>query len=272
MATVEQLIADSYHLSRRIYQTYYSFTPLHDALKHFEGSGLDFIDAESGLEAEIYVRKEDKVAYLVFRGSENRLNDWLNNAQIWLKQPRYGNGQKLYHPPVHAGWYDAFKRVRGCLARAIERLVDDGYIVVLTGHSRGGSLAKIAAMYVGLIAPYYCITFGAPPIAKSGNVVGKDREWLKTHLSSLYGEALPSLYEFEHGEFGRYLHFANEKDFVPHILNIFGYGTSSYIELPFVGTRTSLLEPHRLDSYGAGITVLFDRLKNKPNFTMTLEE
>jgi len=98
-------------------------------------------------------RKENKL-YLAIRGTDE-LRDWMSN--IFVKKCIWDKEIK-----IHSGFFIAFTRMSGELSHLIHYYGDVDQIYC-TGHSRGGALAEIAALFF-FKNNVKSITFGAPRI------------------------------------------------------------------------------------------------------------
>ena len=104
----------------------------------------------------------DHQPYIVvaFRGSEQKVEDWLTNADA-IPASEFMSG------PVHQGFYAAYKSVQQHVLNSIrtaQAQYGDETPVFFTGHSLGGALAVIATR---LNAPNIvggCYTYGAPRV------------------------------------------------------------------------------------------------------------
>lgn len=117
---------------------------------------LQFFDQEPD---QAIVAQKDGVCYAAFRGTTLTWDDWSQNLKL-------GN-QDIEGCSTRIGFYEAYntnyrtaleEQVRKC-AKACKSQDD---CVVLTGHSQGGAIANVAALYLHDLNPYV-ITFGQPP-------------------------------------------------------------------------------------------------------------
>jgi predicted lipase len=87
------------------------------------------------------------VAYLAFRGSINR-NDWRTNLEI--EQHATTRGVKC-----HRGFVAQYGRFRahmlGCLRDLVARAPRSRFVLVVTGHSSGASMATLAMLDVSRV-------------------------------------------------------------------------------------------------------------------------
>lgn len=105
----------------------------------------------------------DEPAYLVlaFRGTEQKIGDWLTDAQAI---PTQKDGYR-----VHSGFYKAFNLVADDIKLALnDKACFDEHgkklPLYITGHSLGGALALLATKYIGHDEGGSCYTFGAPRV------------------------------------------------------------------------------------------------------------
>ena len=225
LPSIEHAILGSQYLCAYDYEPK---TVLAEGFYRYRFGALDFADYYSGLEASIYIGA-GKLAFIVFRGSEMALNDWINNLQVMKTS--------IGTTKVHTGWAFAVLGTFPSLMKAVTELALLGYSLILTGHSRGGALAKIASVLIPF--PTTCITFGAPPVAAQGELGGQD----------------PAQYGLNKKQ-NEFFHFVNEGDWIPSLLLPFGYGMDSYIRLP-APEEKGLLAAHRLGAYYRSLRTFF---------------
>ena len=111
------------------------------------------------------VAAKDGRCFVAFRGTIRTFRDWQQNFTLRTKQ--VCNGQECCR--VRKGFYQAYNTkyhpyledsIRSCVEDSCDK--EDADCVVLTGHSQGGAVASIAAMYLSDLNPFV-ITFGSPP-------------------------------------------------------------------------------------------------------------
>jgi predicted lipase len=117
----------------------------------------------------------ENVAFIAFRGSEKKLNDWLANVNTRKVKSPYVPGN------VHSGFLKAFEAIvpdkseeadiEQKPASLFEEVIDQlrtMEAIWLTGHSLGGAIASIGASYLhhrGFPeSRIYVYTFGAPRV------------------------------------------------------------------------------------------------------------
>jgi hypothetical protein len=126
----------------------------------------------------------EKTAFIVFRSTELKINDWFTDANIRLSGYDFGPGE------VHAGFLSAFSQVVPDEGEAptqvfqqVRKQLEEASAVWLTGHSLGGALASVAACWLldqGIpVSGLY--TFGAPRV---GNA--KYRDYMNARLGHRY--------------------------------------------------------------------------------------
>ena len=140
----------------------------------------------------------DEYLSIVFRGTESKtdiLTD-LNIFQVPLELPmEYYEYEKL--PLVHQGFYQQFTSLKAQVKNHIEKYYQEknhnirsNYAVhkkiIFTGHSLGGALATISALYFSYLYPdlmIYCITLGSPRVG--------DTQFVK-----LFNQRIPHSYRY----------------------------------------------------------------------------
>jgi Lipase (class 3) len=115
--------------------------------------------------------------------------DWINDFGVAQVVVPYATGR------VHNGFHGALENLWPELFPAIVAAAEGGRRVFLTGHSKGGALAALAAIRLKTagIVPAGVMTFGAP---KTGN----------EKFAAAYDLEVPSHWSFEH-----------QDDIVPHL-------------------------------------------------------
>lgn len=107
------------------------------------------------------VDTERREIVLSFRGSTSWSN-WFTNLKFGFELCDFVSGCQ-----VHAGYASAWEEVSGDIERVIShtRLQNDGYRVVVAGHSLGGAMATLAAAHLrraGIDLDAYA--YGAPRV------------------------------------------------------------------------------------------------------------
>ena len=110
-------------------------------------------DAATGTHAAVWAA--DATIFVAFRGTDPRSYEDLR-TDFDARQTRLGDGAL-----VHAGFYRAWRAVRGDVRRAIDAAAGGREATVCyTGHSLGGALATLAASESG----GRLVTFGCPRV------------------------------------------------------------------------------------------------------------
>jgi len=129
-----------------------------------------FFDGLDAINAAIVGRIPEGVV-VAFRGTlqpfdatkpfEARLRDWVQDFDGLLVEAE---------PPglVHAGFMAGLKTLWADVAAEVESLLKPGDKLYLTGHSKGGAMAVLAAMSLPFPHPQLVVTFAAP---RAGNDV-----------------------------------------------------------------------------------------------------
>lgn len=171
-------------------------------LRSYEYNTLLDLDEDSRFEVGnicgyfhyLHKRINDKYTYLlevVFTGS-NDWEDWLVNLNFAKSQ--YG---------IHRGWWNSYRKVKKTLDQILKMYAADTPLLVY-GHSAGGALAGIFALFHARKRPVYLITFGQPKFCSSK--LGKS---LESNLKD-YVRVVNKLDPIRHLPFGNYQHFGRE--------------------------------------------------------------
>jgi hypothetical protein len=121
-------------------------------------------------------------------------DNWFNDFDLVLKTVSYSTGS------VHTGFANSLDNLWAGLCSAIKSVYQNGGKILITGHSKGGALAALAAkrlifenvLPAGVI-PTAVFTFGAP---RAGD----------EDFAAAYDAAMPNHWRFEH-----------RNDIVPHL-------------------------------------------------------
>jgi triacylglycerol lipase len=108
---------------------------------------------------KLYLSSEiDNTLIIAFKGTTTE-DEWVTNLD--LKLVSMGNMGK-----VHQGFYEYFyETLKAKIVDLVKNTTNER--VIFTGHSRGGGLATISALYIAVHFPHKqveCITFGSPKI------------------------------------------------------------------------------------------------------------
>ena len=145
--------------------------------------GFELVGAlsDSGTDTQgfVAVRRaggDTDMAVVSFRGTEN-IRDWETNLQ-YSQTPAASPYPAVNESGgrVHQGFLDAFMSVREQIAQYLPRA--EGVPIYITGHSLGGALATLGAVYLSGWGPAACYTFGAPRVG--------DKEFSKRLQTSVY--------------------------------------------------------------------------------------
>lgn len=148
---------------------------------------------------QAYIAGNEKVMVIAFRGTEpGNLRDWMNNTNILMK-PGYGGH-------VHAGFHQALEDIWADIATQIGLFNYNNQAIFLTGHSLGGSLAKMTAVrlpsrYQDLIQGIY--SFGSPRVgnqqfADNYNQKFRDRTFRMINHRDIVTRLAPRSFGYRH--------------------------------------------------------------------------
>ena len=127
------------------------------------------VKATQGFICKRDVAGEPSYLVLAFRGTEEKISDWLTDARC---VPTIQGECK-----VHTGFLEAFTKEKDSEGRTTRRVVEEilardeakecGELLPLfiTGHSLGGALALLATKLIAPDVTGACYTFGAPRVA-----------------------------------------------------------------------------------------------------------
>lgn len=127
--------------------------------------------------------RDEGTIYTTFRPTDSDF-DWLRNFFAW-KTVRYLDNKPV---KIHAGFEMAWGAVEKIVLQTLEKYL--GYRIIITGHSLGGALAQLCALF---LAYYYPGTkpegysFGAP-------IVGDEA------FAQKLSEYVPEFYRVENGQ------------------------------------------------------------------------
>jgi hypothetical protein len=143
--------------------------------KLLKNSGFDLIETINVKTSQAFVCRRNVASeqpYLViaFRGTENKISDWLTDANAVPTE--------IGSSKVHTGFHNAFSVNTDESGRTIENILSDildsneaigengsPLPVFITGHSLGGALALLATRQLTSDINGACYTFGAPRVA-----------------------------------------------------------------------------------------------------------
>ena len=169
--------------------------------------------------------------YIVFRGSLS-LENWKTNAKILGDVvPAGWNCASPAPLRTHKGYTDAFNSIADRVTDAVAGHVNSGGVhrLVFCGHSMGGALATMAALFVACKFPalrphLVCVSIGAPQVG-DGNFVA--------HFNDL----VPSS-----------IRVVNPMDPVPRLLNAQLVHVKGYYPVGSLSTNT-LFKSHNMGTY-----------------------
>ena len=143
--------------------------------KILEVSGFELIDTidvgeTQGFACKCIEPKESPYIVIAFRGTENKISDWLTDADAIPTS--IGNSK------VHTGFHNAFNIIKDHEDMSVKdritqimdspKVKDDNGVLLplfITGHSLGGALALITTKTLAPDVNGACYTFGAPRVA-----------------------------------------------------------------------------------------------------------
>ncbi|MCP4433289.1 MAG: lipase family protein [Gammaproteobacteria bacterium] len=107
---------------------------------------------------QVLVMTESDATWIAFRGTEAKLKDITADAKIRKEVTDIGE--------IHRGFNDAYMLVNDDIIVLAKEAKDAGNKLYITGHSLGGALATVAALYFNLngLSPDKVITFGCPRV------------------------------------------------------------------------------------------------------------
>jgi hypothetical protein len=136
----------------------YQENPPSDAYDTF-----DFFDAEPD---QALVAKTLGYCFVAFRGTTLTVEDWRQNLRPGTKDVCMGPEGDETCCSTRTGFYQAYNavyknEVEAAVRACAKDCLNPDECVVLTGHSQGGAIAAVAALYLADLNPYV-ITFGQP--------------------------------------------------------------------------------------------------------------
>ena len=125
---------------------------------------MDFFDSYTVESLQYYIMYDDfnKNAYFVIRGTDikrikKEWRDLLISLRLWPKKVKETKG--------HNGYIRAGNKLLPLINEKVTEARAQGYNIIFTGHSMGGTLGKYIACTIDEVAEVY--TFGAPSLVKS---------------------------------------------------------------------------------------------------------
>ena len=114
------------------------------ARKYF--SRIDFFEADNIFG---FVQYADAFLEIVFTGSNDPQDWWIN---FNFRKTKQG---------IHRGWWDSYKKIKSQIDDILDTYPSD-FPLYIYGHSAGGALAGICALFRARKRSCYLITFGQP--------------------------------------------------------------------------------------------------------------
>ena len=119
----------------------------------------------SGTEVILFMHLQQKLAVFAFRGTEpTSAVDWAKNFQMNLAEASIGSAKFK----IHSGFRKRYQNVAPWFETEYQGIPDD-YTILITGHSLGGAMTTIAAVYAsGKLnrPPVGVITYGSPLVGQ----------------------------------------------------------------------------------------------------------
>jgi hypothetical protein len=177
-----------------------------------------------------------KVWYLVFRGTQgSNFTDWANNCRCWPNAHGF-----------HNGWYEAVTHsFPHIIATLLAQGFDPGDWLVVTGHSRGGAFASLAAE---LLTHFAMVKFLDQTIPDA------DKDPVQANLSlALVTFGAPPISDEWHRTLNLpYFHIQTKSDPVPHLLKPLRFEDHDAI---IVGQpQLNIIQAHSLKAYHEAIS------------------
>jgi len=113
--------------------------------------------------AEAYGFVFQGVAFLVFCGTNDLSKDWVDNLMA-VRQDYVSDGNQI--SDVHLGFMLHFERLRPQLLDWVDQVQNDADHFVCTGHSLGGSLAKMKKKF-SMLQPLVHLRWAVPSLSNS---------------------------------------------------------------------------------------------------------
>jgi alpha-beta hydrolase superfamily lysophospholipase len=119
-------------------------------------NGTDVLFVKTPL-ASCFILRWGDVTAVALRGSVT-WREWLNNANARLQYTEYGG--------IHAGFLHTIEQIGPVLVPILLCDTQRGARIFVTGHSRGGALATLLVVFLGLNGQrvHGLVTFGSPMV------------------------------------------------------------------------------------------------------------
>lgn len=126
----------------------------------------------------IFTNSLQRKHVIAFRGTY-RLVEWQNNLHIRMKPIEIGPNSESFE--VHQGYWDLFTTCLESIHQFIKNNFEsENFELVFTGHSLGGALATLAAIWCKVLHPTLrisLITFGTPRCVSPAVA-----QWIQNHI------------------------------------------------------------------------------------------
>jgi triacylglycerol lipase len=120
-----------------------------------------FNDVSTDAQGFLCKQTEQKMAILVFRGTEKTLKDIKTDVKATLKTVEYGDDKSV---KIHSGYHEQFISLENEIKATLASDDLRDHQLFITGHSLGGALAITATKFLASDSTGACYTFGSPPV------------------------------------------------------------------------------------------------------------
>jgi triacylglycerol lipase len=167
-------------------------------------NGFKLVESLDVDDTQGFLAQAEGVAVLAFRGTEQKLKDWVTDAKF-----EFVDGAASGVPGrVHVGFAEALAPVAARLDQLVAQLKDRRVLFHVTGHSLGGALATLAALRFGrapqTACPIHTVhTFGSPRVGDAAFVQAfdalfQDRSYRFVNDEDLVTRVPPRALEYDH--------------------------------------------------------------------------